>query len=73
MTGVKRLRLAIASEEFTDAEVKRLFLDCEVESMTDIETIIGSLERNRPEVVRQLEEQFRSAAAYQQTKRQLVP
>lgn len=64
-----RLKLAILSSEFLDAEVERLFLDCEVESLEDIEEVTGALARHRPSVVKKLEKTLRLVERYQRIRK----
>lgn len=51
---LENFKLAVLSGEFTDEEIKKLFLDVEIPGEADIREVVGVLERHRPNVLRDL-------------------
>jgi len=50
---------AVSLNEFTDSQVKNLFLSLEVNSVEDIHQAISILKKHRPELLKEIEEMFK--------------
>lgn len=60
MNSLERLKLAAASEEFSDREIEQIFLNISVNNKEELDEIVNLLAQYRPEVAQSILKRFLS-------------